>query len=502
MAEAPMNAPAPGPKPAGPASGVDAGDIQGLVRFGFKHHTEAVFLLLRVRDAAAARAWLAGVPVTSAVDANPVPDSALQIAVTSEGLHALGVSADIVGAFSQEFLDGMAGDPSRARRLGDEGPSDPKYWIWGSGERVPHCAVLLYALPGCLEARRLAIEAQCAAGFELLERLGTTDMGGKEPFGFADGISQPQLDWGLTRPASDRMQYQYTNLSCLGEFLLGYPNEYGLYTPRPLLEPSRDAGGLLPRAPEVPGCSDLGRNGSYLVVRQLRQDVSGFWRALDRYAAGDAAERERLAAAMVGRTRPGQPIVDPSATTLNDFTYGADPDGVRCPLGAHIRRTNPRNADLPDGPSGILSRLIRILGFDAAARGRDLVSSTRYHRLLRRGREYGTAVSLDQALGGAAAATDVGLHFMCLNANNQRQFEFVQNAWIVGNRFNGLHDESDPLLGNRRAGPGGTPSDGFSMPQSGGPARRLSAVPQFVTVAGGAYFFLPGIRALRFLASA
>jgi deferrochelatase/peroxidase EfeB len=327
-------------------------------------------------------------------------------------------------------------------------------------------------------------------------------MGGKEPFGFTDGISQPQLDWDLSLPAGDRTQFDYANMSCLGEFLLGYPNEYGLYTPRPLLDPSRDVKGLLPRAPEEPARADLGRNGSYLVVRQLRQDVSGFWRALDRYAGGDAAMRERLAAAMVGRTRPGQPIVDPSSASLNDFTYAADPDGIRCPIGAHIRRTNPRNADLPAGPPGILSRLIRTLGFDAAARGRDLVSSTRYHRLLRRGREYGTAVSIDQSLRGAAAEVETGLHFMCLNANIQRQFEFVQNAWIISNRFNGLHDESDPLLGNRRPGPGATPSDGYSMPQPDGPARRLSAVPQFVTVSGGAYFFLPGIRALRFLASA
>ncbi len=497
MAETPVN-----PQVPVRTSRVDSDDVQGLVRFGYKHHTEAVFLLLRVREAQAARAWLAGVCVTSAVEMNPVPDSTLQIAVSSDGLRALGVSPDIVDGFSQEFLDGMAGDPSRARRLGDEGPSDPKYWAWGSGNRVPHCAVLLYALPGCLEARRLAIEAQCAAGFEVLQRLGTTDIGPNEPFGFRDGISQPQLDWDLAQPASDRTQLEYTNLSCLGEFLLGYPNEYGLYTPRPLLDPSRDAGGLLPRALEAPDRLDLGRNGSYLVVRQLRQDVSGFWRALDRYAAGDPAERERLGAAMVGRTRLGQPIVDTSAATLNDFTYGADPDGIRCPLGAHIRRTNPRNADLPAGAPGILSRLVRTLGFDAAARGRDLVSSTRYHRLLRRGREYGAPVSIAQALAGTAMETDVGLHFMCLNANLQRQFEFVQNAWIISNRFNGLHDESDPLLGNRQMGAGGTPSDGFSMPQPAGPARRLSGVPQFVTVTGGAYFFLPGIRALRFLASA
>jgi deferrochelatase/peroxidase EfeB len=326
-------------------------------------------------------------------------------------------------------------------------------------------------------------------------------MGGREPFGFKDGISQPQLDWGLEQPARDRTQLTYTTLSCLGEFLLGYPNEYGLYTPRPLLDPSRDVRGLLPRAPDAPNRADLGRNGSYLVLRQLRQDVAGFWRALDRYAGGNADERERLAAALVGRTRAGQPIVAPSAAVQNDFTYGADPEGIRCPLGAHIRRTNPRNADLPAGAPGLLARLVRTLGFDAAARAQDLMSSTRYHRLLRRGREYGTAMSVDEALAAGDAAPDSGLQFMCLNANLQRQFEFVQSAWIASNRFNGLHGESDPLLGNRRLGPGATPSDGFSLPQAGGPARRLAAVPPFVTVTGGAYFFLPGIRALRFLAS-
>ncbi|MDB6100027.1 MAG: hypothetical protein JWO52_26, partial [Gammaproteobacteria bacterium] len=93
-----------------------------------------------------------------------------------------------------------------------------------------------------------------------------------------------------------------------------------------------------------------------------------------------------------------------------------------------------------------------------------------------------------------------GLHFICLNANIQRQFEFVQGAWLMSTKFDGLHEESDPLLGNRLPGSAGTRCDYFSMPQAGGPAQRLDGLPQFVTVSGGAYFFLPGIRALRFLA--
>jgi hypothetical protein len=71
----------------------------------------------------------------------------------------------------------------------------------------------------------------------------------------------------------------------------------------------------------------------------------------------------------------------------------------------------------------------------------------------------------------------------------------------MGSRFAGLN-ESDPLLGHRSPDPGDSLTDGFSMPQADGPDRRLSGLPQFVTVLGGAYFFLPGIRALRYLATA
>ncbi len=92
-----------------------------------------------------------------------------------------------------------------------------------------------------------------------------------------------------------------------------------------------------------------------------------------------------------------------------------------------------------------------------------------------------------------------GLHFICLAANITRQFEFVQGAWLAGTRFNDLHGESDPLLGNRRLDPGGAPTDAFSIPVANGCDRRITGLPQFVTVIGGGYFFMPGIRALRFL---
>src|SRR5262245_13925117 len=334
---------------------VEFDDIQGLVRFGYGPLKEACFLLLRVKDPAAARAWLAQVPVASAVKVDRAPQTAVQVALTIEGLRALEVASDLCEGFSAEFVAGMASDVARARRLGDVGANDPKYWRWGAGERVPHVAMLLYAEAGRLAAWEREIEAQCAAGFARIERLSTSDKQGVEPFGFVDGISQPDLDWERARPVRDQDRLEYTNLSCLGEFLLGYPNEYGLYTPRPLVAPERDPGSLLPRAEDAPHQADLGRNGSYLVIRQLRQDVEGFRSELDRQAGGDAELREQLAAAMVGRRKNGEPLAAPGE--VNNFTYEADLQGMRCPVGAHIRRANPRNADLLPGPPGILSRL-------------------------------------------------------------------------------------------------------------------------------------------------
>jgi deferrochelatase/peroxidase EfeB len=186
---------------------------------------------------------------------------------------------------------------------------------------------------------------------------------------------------------------------------------------------------------------------------------------------------------------------------VNNFTYQADPQGLRCPLGAHIRRANPRNADLPPGAHGILSRLWRMLGFNAKAREQDLIASARFHRLLRRGRTFGTGVTLADSVTQSSPDRDTGLYFICLVANIKRQFEFVQTAWMMGSKFAGLTGESDPLLGHRLPEPGGFPTDGFSIPQADGPDRRLNRLPQFVSVLGGAYFFLPGIRALRYIAT-
>jgi len=492
------------------APAVDYNDIQGLLRFAHGKLTEACFWLLNIRDAAAARSWLAMAPVTTAIELDGPPKTALHVAFTHEGFQALGLPEDILAGFSDEFLAGMT-EESRSRRLGDVGASAPQYWQWGGPGKVPHVLVMLYAQPSQLESWTENLQdAQWNAAFTVLACLPTSDLRNQEPFGFADGISQPSLDWDRRRsPGGD--QLTYTNLLTLGEFLLGYPNEYGKYTDRPLLDSGLPSSSILPFAEDVTHKRDLGRNGSYLVLRQLQQDVRGFWRFLDKQADSNAQARQDLAEHMVGRRMNGDPLlpsntqpiegIDPKTTAQNQFTYDSDAAGTRCPFGAHIRRANPRNADLPAGSNGLIGKLLHTLGFGSKKFRDDIMASTRFHRLLRRGREYGPDLPPEQALADSPDPGEHGIHFICLAANISRQFEFVQNAWVMTTKFNAMTEESDPLLGNRQPVPGCPFTDTFSIPQEAGVRTRITGLPQFITVRGGAYFFLPSLSALRYLAA-
>jgi deferrochelatase/peroxidase EfeB len=497
-----------------PPPSIDEQDVQGLVRFGYGALTEACYLLLRIRDAAAARVWCAAAPVATSEFQSPLPETALHVAFTCMGLRVLGVPNAALEGFSAEFQSGIAGEDSRSRRLGDLGASDPKNWEWGQPEAEPHVLIALFAKAGMLAGWRTKIESgSFEAAFEIINRLSTSNLDGYEPFGFKDGVSQPQIDWRRQRTTdANKDELTYTNVVALGEFLLGYPNEYGKYTDRPLLDPAEPgADGLLP-AEDQPGKRDLGRNGTYLVMRQLEQDVRGFWQFLEATTKSDAAMRLHLAETMVGRTMEGEPLVplnakaipgidDDPKDTQNRFTYDGDPNGSRCPLGAHIRRANPRNPDLPGGPGSLLSRGLRTLGLGGKSFREDLIASTRFHRVLRRGREYGPGLTIAEALQPAPKDDSKrGIHFGCVNANISRQFEFVQNAWMMSTKFNGLSEESDPLLGNRTA-VGSCPYTGnFSSPRETALPRMLAGLPEFITVRGGGYFFLPSLRALRYFA--
>lgn len=526
-----------------PLSDDDYGDIQGLVRFGYGRLKAARYHLLTIDDTAAARAWLSQVPVTTAIKGSRPPQpgdadwpegavTAVNVAFTYDGLKKLHGASSILQQFPYEFRSGMT-EASRARRLGDVAANDPRSWRWGAAQGMPHVLMLLYAATDpMLDAWEEQLKDPLwHKAFKTLACLTTTDIGDIEPFGFDDGISQPKLDW--ERMKSERIYdtAAYGNVSALGEFLLGYPNEYGEYTDRPLLKPKEDPEGMLRWAEDVSGQKDLGRNGTYLVMRDLAQDAPAFWRFVNEQAARDSEDRNNAAAAIVGRepyeipvmhndqrtvdrsnlkrtrSSSGAPLVPlsddaiagvegPDDIRLNQFTFHKDPRGIACPYGAHIRRANPRNADLPEGTLGVFARLLRTLGFGRQSPRDDLIASTRFHRILRRGREY----VFESAGEGGRRVVERGLRFICLNANISRQFEFIQASWLANPKFEGL-DEGDPLIGNRT--PLYTrPSDTFTRPQASGLCRRSAALPQFVHVLGGAYFFMPGVSALRYLARA
>jgi deferrochelatase/peroxidase EfeB len=220
------------------------------------------------------------------------------------------------------------------------------------------------------------------------------------------------------------------------------------------------------------------------VVRQVAQFVPKLWNYLDeatKDAAGRScpAERDKLGSKLVGRWPGGAPMAlapeldDPGQSRANDFIYRTtDPDGLGCPFGSHIRRGNPRDT----------------LGEDAA----EALKLTKRHRLIRRGRSYGPRASDPLDLNDKE---ERGLMFMIINANIERQFEFVQQTWINSPSFHGLYDERDPIFGSSVARAPGS----MTIPRQ--PVRRrLTNLGGFVTVRGGAYFFLPSIKALHYLA--
>ena len=238
-----------------------------------------------------------------------------------------------------------------------------------------------------------------------------------------------------------------------GEFILGYPDEDGPVANLP--------------EPEV-----LSRNGSYMAYRRLQEHVGAF-RDYLRENADTPEGQELLAAKFMGRWRSGAPLVlapdndDPELGAdpmrNNDYNYKQmDPFGYACPLGAHARRLNPR----------------------------DTAHRMNRRRMIRRGATYGPALPD----GAPDDGVDRGIAAFIICASLVRQFEFAQNVWINDKTFHELGNEHDPICGTQ---------DGtldFTVPNR--PIRKVhKGIPAFTTLTGGAYFFLPGINALRYLAT-
>jgi Dyp-type peroxidase family len=284
--------------------------------------------------------------------------------------------------------------------------------------------------------------------------------GEREHFGFRDGFAQPDIRDPVAGPNPRRGGGTARRLGRWrqiepGEFVLGYHDEDGGF----------------PDEPEEP----LGRNGSYMVVRKLHQDVALFARALREATRGDADRERALAAKVVGRWPDGTPLarspdrpmpdIFKRPDQINDFRYHHDPRGLDCPLGAHIRRANPRDA------FGWQGRL------------------TKRQRIIRRGMPYGPRLADTRHDDGR----ERGLMFICYQASISRQFEVVQSLWCNDGEPFGLGVDRDFLLG-------ADPPEG-KMTVPGHPPVFLHPLRSFVTTRGGDYFFVPGLRALRALAA-
>jgi Dyp-type peroxidase family len=466
-------------------------DIQGFVFSGYvKRMVAASYHLLKVVDRTKAKAWLKDlIPrVTRAVSRENVQlvrthPSHLNVAFSRTGLEAFGVSPenDLV-TFDRAFQEGMASD-LRARILGDDGPSKPGKWIWGNDKTPVDVMLLVFAPNGeaLREHERIEAEAYERGGLvpvappvHATEHMPAAGPAFKrEHFGFADGISQPLIREHVPSESSN------TNAIAAGEFILGYENEYSQYTDVPFLGAHRAPWGVQATPPSKTPA--FGRNGTYLAVRQFHQDVAGFWNFLRTQASGDTARATYLAAKIIGRWPSGALVKDgqtsdPGGTIENAFNYADnDPDGYGVPIGSHIRRTNPRGTGLGTTTAESLAVANR-------------------HRLMRRGRSYGPRIEDHFQDDGK----ERGLFFIGLNANIERQFEFVQHAWLNTPFFGTLYDEVDPLIGD----PSRTASQQTDLTIPEHPLRRrLRNIPQVVTVRAGGYFFLPGINALQILSA-
>ena len=416
----------------------------------------ARYEFLTFRQPAAGRAWLAGMidkVGTGKSVGSASPDSRwVTVAFTWNGLRALGIDEASLMTFPEEFRQGMA---ARAEILGATGKNHPDHWLGELANPALHTIVVLFA-------RDVAERERCKqehnrylsqiGGVDVLstldlEAIPPYDRGAHEHFGYRDRLSQPVIEGAGDEPTPGS-----GSPIKAGEFFLGYVDESGEQPASP--------------QPEI-----LSRNGSYLTYLRMEEHVGAF-RDFLRQHGKTREEQELIAAKLMGRWRSGAPLVlapqkdDPALGAdlqrTNNFDYGTmDPYGYGCPVGSHIRRMNPR----------------------------DTSDNMQRHKMIRRGGTYGPPLPEDAPEDGV----ERGIAAFVGCASLVRQFEFAMNVWVNDPRFKGLGNERDPFIGTQ---------DGtFDMTIPKRPIRKkIKGLPAFTTIRGGAYFFLPGIKALRFLA--
>lgn len=456
-------------------------DIQGMLRSGYGWLQSSTFWLLTIKAGREndAREWLAALvrddgPVISAKRVGKSREDAIEgaiaVAFTYLGLEKLGCVQTDEHPFPTPFSSGM-GSKLRADLL-KEGPGK---WCWSdakgpAGGEIVHILIAEWRS----ESAKSPVPIIDPAVFDVIKidndpysfqkRNGSPAPQLFESFGFRDGLAQPVIrelreEQGATlrQAIQDAGPLYEDRVVAPGEFILGYRNEYNELTYCPNVK------GWPGDATYTAGRFAL--NGSYLAVRQIEQKVKPFREF--RAAKNGKSFCEKL----MGRRRNGLPLSwkDTSSVAVSDsradtFRFRVDDaNGFDCPKGAHIRRVNPRDS----------------LGVDLQSS----IKSTKLHRLLRRGRPY-----LDKR---DSEASHNGIFFIACNADLERQFEFIQQRWVRNPRFGCLHDQDDPVVGATHS------PKKFSMPGlASGEEVSLSA---FTETLGGGYFFLPGIKALKFI---
>ena len=285
-------------------------------------------------------------------------------------------------------------------------------------------------------------------------------------FGYRDGLSQPFVAGGPrpTRPYPD-LGVNKDGSSPVGDFLLGFENTFGNQY-----------------SPGVANTS-LGRNGSFAAFRILKQDVAGFEGYLQAASVKVGLTADQLTAKLMGRWRTGVPLaLSPKGTCpvpsdrLNMFLYKSaapgqaepDPMGVACPIGAHIRRGNPRDET--------------VAGF-----------FTQQARIMRRNVPYGPPFNPEQPNDGI----ERGLVGYFINADFANQFQFLMSQWLSTDNFvGGMISGVDPIVGANSQS-----SSNFMLPTSPTSSVKVSGFERFVITRGSAYCFLPSVTGLRYIAS-
>jgi Dyp-type peroxidase family len=483
--------------------------IQGNIAGFNKDHQRFVYLLFA--DAASGRAFLADIAddIATCVEVGSfnalfkavnerrdgaergtVESTWLNIALTFAGLDTVGASG--LENLAPEFKAGMA---SRASVIGDVEDSSPDSWVAPFQEPLHAVAIIASDTQMGVEREhahlRLHLEAHGVT--EVAYEDGNVRPGinsGHEHFGFKDGISQPGIKGLTPEPASPGQ-----DLLAPGAFILGYETPSEAQAPPPAPPPGPGEPGYPPAPsptppPPPPAPPAWTINGSYLVIRRLRQNVPAFNAFLTSESGRLGIPAEVLGAKLVGRYRSGAPLEltndepqsgfdpstgdpsadDPSLLTeakINNFDYqGPDADGHLVPRAAHIRKAYPRDQQ-PPGENG-----------------------SNEHRILRRGIPYGPELKPGEAPYQAGAqvppAEERGLIFACYQASIAEQFEFIQAKWANSANFPQEGDGNDPIISQNE------PAAEFNLPTHG----KLTLA-RWVITRGGEYFFSPSVEALK-----